>query len=138
MNPDRPECLSCGTCCFSTLERYVPVSGDDYARLAGDAERLVLWVENRAYLRIEEGHCAALAIDPTTARFVCTVYASGGPRCVAASSEAPRSVRGESSAKRDRPLLALGKRRLGARMRQIPPVEGGLALAKRERKVRGV
>ena len=28
MRANLPECLACGTCCFSTLERYVPVAGD--------------------------------------------------------------------------------------------------------------
>jgi hypothetical protein len=37
-----PECLACGTCCFSNLEMYVRVSGDDHARLAERAEELAV------------------------------------------------------------------------------------------------
>jgi uncharacterized protein len=110
MSSDPPECLSCGTCCFSTLERYVPVSGDDHARLAGSADRLVTWVENRAYMRIEEGHCAALSIDAEHARFVCAVYDERPQVCRDLERGSPQCA-GELAAKRERPPLAL----LGAR-----------------------
>lgn len=69
-----PDCLSCGACCFGPGSRYVRVSGDDYARLGDEAERLTSFIENRCYMRMEDGHCAALAIDAGR-RFVCGVYA---------------------------------------------------------------
>jgi uncharacterized protein len=105
-----PECLSCGACCFSTLDRYVPVSGDDHARLGDDAERLVVWIENRAYLRLEEAHCAALAIDVARARFVCTVYERRPQVCRDLERGSPACA-GEREAKGERPQALLRLRR---------------------------
>jgi Fe-S-cluster containining protein len=119
VHTDPPECLSCGTCCFSTLERYVPVSGDDHARLADAAEQLVVWVENRAYLRIEDGHCAALAVDATSARFVCTVYARRPQICRDLERGSPQCA-GELEAKRDRPAALVT--RLGRALTSPAPL----------------
>jgi len=103
---DTPECLACGACCFSTLSRYVPVSGDDYARLGDDAVRLVAWNENRAYMRIEDAHCAALRIDEATRRFVCTIYDSRPQVCRDLARGSP-ACNGERATKGERPLIAL-------------------------------
>lgn len=101
-----PECLACGACCFSDLPTYVRVTGDDYARLGEDAERLTTFIGHRCYMRLTSGHCAALA--PSAAGFPCTVYATrpstcrvldrGGPAC-----DAERHEKGE----RPRRLLGL-------------------------------
>ncbi len=56
------DCLKCGVCCFSRLDAYVRVTGDDWARLGGDAERLAHFIGNRAYMRMRDGHCAALVV----------------------------------------------------------------------------
>jgi Fe-S-cluster containining protein len=87
-----PECLSCGACCFGQIERYVAVSGDDHLRLGDAADALTVFVENRCYMRMHDGHCAALQLTPA-GRFVCSVYeqrpavcrelARGGPACEA-------------------------------------------------------
>jgi uncharacterized protein len=87
-----PPCLECGTCCFSNLETSVRVTGDDYERLGAAAEELVHFVGNRAYMRLADGHCAALRIE-LEGRFVCTVYEArpdacrelerGSPQCAA-------------------------------------------------------
>ncbi len=69
-----PECTSCGTCCFSHAEDYLRVSGYDYERLGDDAEALVQFIENRAYLRISDGHCVALRCKSGTGRFYCSIY----------------------------------------------------------------
>jgi hypothetical protein len=84
-------------CCHSTLETYVRVTGDDWARLGADAQRYAHFIGHRAYLRMQDGHCAALAqqTDPATgARLhVCSIYsrrpqvcrdlARGSPACEA-------------------------------------------------------
>jgi Fe-S-cluster containining protein len=106
---DAPDCIACGACCFSTLRRYVPVSGDDYARLADHAERLVTWNENQAFLRLEDGHCAALAIERATGRFLCTVYESRPQVCRDLGRGSPE-CEGERALKADRPLIALRRR----------------------------
>ena len=87
-----PACLACGACCFSHSERYVPVTGDDHARLGDEAERLTVFIGNRCFMRMEHEHCAALSVE-ASGRFVCGSYelrpdvcrelARGGPACSA-------------------------------------------------------
>jgi len=69
-----PECVSCGVCCFSQAKDYLRVAGVDYDRLGSDAERLTLFIENRAYMRLENGHCAALTYHEPSRSFLCSVY----------------------------------------------------------------
>ena len=71
------DCLNCGVCCFSKSSTYIRVSGDDWTRLGDDAERVARFVGQRAYMRMEDGHCIALQI--TTKRgqppvFFCEIY----------------------------------------------------------------
>ena len=89
------DCTTCGTCCFAAAGdavRYVPVTGDDHARLGDRADDLVVFVGNKAGMRLEpSGACAALVIAPE-GRFTCAVYADrpqtcrdlqrGGPACL--------------------------------------------------------
>ena len=75
-----PPCIECGTCCFSNLETSVRVMGDDYERLGPAAEDLVHFVGNRAYMRLADGHCAALRIE-LSGRFVCSVYETRPDAC---------------------------------------------------------
>jgi uncharacterized protein len=71
---DVPECLDCGACCFSTLETYIRVSGDDHARMGELAERYTRFIENRCYMLIADGRCAALTVERETSRFPCAIY----------------------------------------------------------------
>ena len=102
---DSAACLRCGVCCFSRLETYVRVTGDDWSRLGADAKRLARFVGHRAYMRMERGRCAALAVRESAERgreYFCTVYerrpqvcrdlARGSPECEA-----------ELALKKDRP-----------------------------------
>jgi Fe-S-cluster containining protein len=84
-----PPCLECGTCCFSNDETYVRVTGDDHQRLGAAAEDLVHFVGNRAYMRMTDGHCAALRIEPS-GRFVCTVYETRPDTCRDLARESPQ------------------------------------------------
>jgi uncharacterized protein len=95
-----PPCLECGACCFSRLDTYVRVTGDDYARLGDQAEQVTTFVGNRCYMRMDQGHCAALEVSP--GRYACRVYAArpevcralerGSPSCEAELQEkAPRT-----------------------------------------------
>ncbi len=104
-------CLACGVCCFSTLETYVRVSGDDYSRLGDSADRLVRFESNRAYMHMIEGHCAALDIESDTGQLVCSVYEKRPQACrdLARGSSA---CEGEIATKRERPLIALRTRDL--------------------------
>jgi uncharacterized protein len=101
-----PECTSCGTCCFSQLERYVRVLGGDHARLGNQAEDLVAFVGNRAYMKMIDGHCAALRVGGSQGRFVCTAYEARPQICRDLQRGSPECL-GEIGSKEDRPLLAL-------------------------------
>jgi Fe-S-cluster containining protein len=104
-----PECLACGTCCFSTLDRYVPIDGDDHARLGDAAESWVTWIGNRAYMRMEDGHCAALRIDADARRFVCTIYDARPRTCRDLARGSPECA-GERATKSERPAVFLRRR----------------------------
>lgn len=91
---DSAACLRCGICCFSPSDTYVRVTGDDWSRLASDAERVAHFIGTRAFMRMSAGHCAALDVRPGTAgdtEYFCTVYdrrpqicrdlARGSPQC---------------------------------------------------------
>jgi Fe-S-cluster containining protein len=108
--PIIPECLACGACCFSLLATYVRVSGHDHARLGDRAQELVWFDENRAYMRMADGHCSALRIDAISGQFFCSTYQTRPDVCrdLARGSGA---CRGELDAKSLRPLLELGRRR---------------------------
>jgi len=88
------DCLRCGVCCHSHLDTYVRVTGADWERLGSDAERVARFIGNRAYMRMVDGHCAALDVRtaPDGGReFFCTIYekrpqvcrdlARGSPEC---------------------------------------------------------
>jgi hypothetical protein len=60
------------------LNTYVRVTGADWERLGVNAERVAHFIGHRAYMRMEEGHCAALAVRSAAdggREFFCTVYA---------------------------------------------------------------
>lgn len=95
---DSVACLRCGVCCFSRLDTYVRVTGEDWSRLGESADALAHFIGHRAYLRMTDGHCAALAIKPAAdgsgaREYFCTIYerrpqtchdlARGSPECEA-------------------------------------------------------
>jgi hypothetical protein len=101
-----PECLTCGVCCFSLLENYVRVTGDDHARLGERGDELARFDGNRAYMRMIDGHCAALRIEKKSRQLVCSIYDVRPDACreLARGSSA---CRGELASKHERPLIAL-------------------------------
>ena len=109
-----PECLDCGTCCFSELTTYVAVTGDDYERLGERADDLATFDGNRAYMRMTGGHCVALRPDATSRQFVCTVYLTR-PQTCRDLARGLGACLGELETKRERPLLALGGARRSRR-----------------------
>jgi Fe-S-cluster containining protein len=88
------------------LATFVRVSGDDYARLAERAESLVSFDGSRAYMRMVDGHCRALEIEPSSGRFVCTAYATR-PQVCRDLARGSGACLGERETKAERPLLAL-------------------------------
>jgi Fe-S-cluster containining protein len=105
-----PECTSCGTCCFSYATDYLRVSGYDYERLGDAAEELVHFIENRAYLRVEDGHCVALTCDSATGRFYCSIYERRPDVCRVLERGSGHCA-AERAEKSERPLLMLRRGR---------------------------
>ena len=108
-----PECLDCGACCFSELEQYARVSGADYERLGERAAELVAFDGHRAYLRMVDGHCAALQVEAHSGRFPCSIYELR-PQTCRDLGRGSGACCGERAAKVERPLLALRRARGGA------------------------
>ena len=102
-----PSCLRCGACCFSQLANYVPVTGADHARIGDRVDELTHFDGNRCYMNMDQGHCAALVIDPTTQEFVCSIYELRPDTC-RDLLRGSAACRGEIHEKGERPLLTLG------------------------------
>jgi Fe-S-cluster containining protein len=98
------DCLRCGVCCFSQLETYVRVSGDDWDRLGAAAGRVAHFIEHRAYMKMAGGHCAALELRPLAdgkTEFFCSVYEQRPQVCRDLARGSPLGA-GERVAKSDR------------------------------------
>ncbi|WP_394835954.1 YkgJ family cysteine cluster protein [Pendulispora rubella] len=108
--PSIPECTACGACCFSRLATYVRVTGDDHLRLGERAEDLVWFEANRAYMRMLDGHCAALVVSKDTGELLCSVYETR-PQTCRDLLRGSGACLGEIHTKGDRPLIALGRTR---------------------------
>ncbi len=106
MSVDPPPCLSCGACCFSNLATYARVDGADHLRMGDRADELTLFIGNRCYMKLLDGHCAALVVDPINRRFVCGVYESRPNVCRELERDSP-ACHGEIHDKGDRPILRL-------------------------------
>ena len=107
---DVPECLACGACCFSRLETFARVTGDDYARMGELAEGLVRFDGFRGYMRMADGHCAALVLDARAGRWLCGAYASR-PQVCRDLARGSGACLAELDAKAERPLVALRQAR---------------------------
>ena len=94
------------------------VTGDDHARLGARADELTRFVGNRAYMKMTDGHCAALRIETLAkdasyashegadARFVCGVY-DERPDVCRDLARGSRECLGEIATKGSRPLVAV-------------------------------
>ena len=101
-----PECLKCGACCFSELDSYVRVDGDDHERLGDDAETLTIFIGNRCFMRMQDGHCAALSLDEASGEYRCSVYARRPEICRALDRGSPQ-CQAEITLKGERPGQAM-------------------------------
>ena len=105
------DCRQCGACCFSESPRHARVTGDDHERLGDDAEALVAWIDNLAFMRLEPvtagmHKCIALEIDAATGSFACSIY-ERRPQVCRDLEQGSGGCRGELAAKADRPKRAL-------------------------------
>lgn len=101
-----PECVDCGACCFSTLPEYVRVFGVDLDRMDDRARSYADFVGQACFMRLEDGHCAALTIDPVARRYVCAIYPMRPDVC-RSLERGSGQCRGERHEKADRPLVAV-------------------------------
>lgn len=76
------------------------VRGADHARLGDDAEALVVFDGNEAYMRMEDGHCSALVSGSGTHH--CRVYEQRPQTCRDLERGSP-ACEGEIATKGDRP-----------------------------------
>lgn len=56
---------------------FVRVSGDDWTRLGDRADALAHFIGNRAFMRMRDGHCVALEVQPAqdgAPDYFCTIY----------------------------------------------------------------
>lgn len=83
--------------------------GHDYSRLGDAAESLVRFIDNRAYLRMLDGHCIALSMAPQTHRFECQVYSTRPDACRELARGSP-ACDAERLVKRDLVQISLGRR----------------------------
>ncbi len=101
---DAPPCLACGACCFSRLDTYVQVTGDDYSRLGEHAHDATVFIGNRCYMRMEHGHCASLEVSP--GHYACRVYEQRPETCRVLERGSPH-CEAERHEKAERTRLAL-------------------------------
>lgn len=92
------------------------MTGRDYERLGKGAEQLVRFSGNRAFMRMVEGHCAALQYRQPLAsqlagHWVCSTYDSR-PAICRELARGSAQCRGELEAKKNRPI-ALRRRAAG-------------------------
>jgi Fe-S-cluster containining protein len=111
LNPPVPtDCQRCGVCCYSPSAEYVWVTGHDWEQLGADAETLAHFISNRAFMKMADGHCAALKLitgQDAQPFFVCSIYdrrpeicrvlERGSPECLADLETKAEQVAQQSS-----------------------------------------
>jgi Fe-S-cluster containining protein len=86
------------------LETYVRVSGDDWARLGEQAERVAHFIDHRAYMKMADNHCTALELRRTAeggTEFFCSVYEQR-PQVCRDLARGSAQCDGERAVKRER------------------------------------
>ena len=103
---DAPECTACGACCFSELPEYVRVFGCDLDRMDERAQSFVHFVGNRCFMRLDQGRCSALVIEPEARRFTCAIYEMRPDVC-RSLDRGSSGCRADRYEKAERPLIAI-------------------------------
>ena len=75
-------------------------------------ERLTQFIGNRVYMRMAEGHCAALTYDSASAEFLCSIYERRPDVCRALERGSGHCA-AERAEKSERPLVMLRTSRDG-------------------------
>lgn len=111
-----PECQDCGACCFSESPRHAQVTGDDHARIGDEADALVVFTDNKAFMRLTPPsargprRCAALVLEGD--RFSCAIY-ERRPEVCRELARGSGACAGERAAKGPRSTRALALLRGG-------------------------
>ena len=84
--------------------------GIDVDRMDERAQSFTHFIGNRAFMRMEEGRCAALDIDPDRRTFSCSIYEMRPDVC-RSLERGTGACRGEYEAKADRPDVAIARLR---------------------------
>jgi hypothetical protein len=84
----------------------VRVVGSDHARLGERASELSHFIGNRCYMKMTDGHCAALVLEIATGRFVCSAYETRPEVCRDLGRASPQ-CRAEIHEKGERPPALL-------------------------------
>jgi Fe-S-cluster containining protein len=74
------------------------------------ADELARFDGNRAYMRMVDGHCAALRVDGSTGQLICGAYAIRPDVCRTLERGSSACL-AERDAKAERPLVALRRSR---------------------------
>lgn len=82
------------------------VDGVDHTRIGERVEELTAFSGNRCYMKMVDGHCAALVIDVMTRHLVCSIYETRPRICRELERQSPE-CQAEIHEKGERPLLAL-------------------------------
>ncbi len=101
-----PGCVECGCCCFSFLAEYVRVFGIDWERMDDRARSFTEAHENRVAMRMADGHCSALVVDPVERSYRCSIY-EVRPDVCRSLERGSGGCRADRHEKRERPLLAV-------------------------------
>ncbi len=79
--PDTEDCTACGACCFTEQADYIELWQVDRDRLGAELARVGVERDGRWHLRMTDGRCHSLVIDPIARRFTCRVYALRPDAC---------------------------------------------------------
>ena len=82
------------------------VFGIDFDRMDERGRTFVEFLGNRVFMRMREGRCTALTIDPVALTYVCAIYAMRPDVCRSLERGAS-GCRADRHEKAERPLLAV-------------------------------
>lgn len=106
------DCRACARCCFADSALHVQVFAVDVERMGERARSFVDRSGGYGFMRFEDGHCVALACDPVTGLFGCSIYEERPDVC-RSLERGTSGCRYEHGAKAGRPDVMLARLRGG-------------------------
>lgn len=111
-----PHCIDCGCCCFSVDPEYIRVFEVDLDRMDARARSFLASPQGRVAMRMSEGRCAALVVDPAARTYSCAIYEQRPDVC-RSLLRASGGCLADRRAKAELPLLAIARVLAGTRAR---------------------